>query len=103
MKFNLSTFAHMLVFPEVHWTIPDHNNADGSPAFCLAVVKGSELEWQYNIFKTGAKDIRDRMTVEDIVKRIRQADEKPRPTRMSVKEFDRKLLQAIQISEINRK
>ncbi|KAL6741634.1 hypothetical protein Aduo_014868 [Ancylostoma duodenale] len=88
-----------LVSSEVHWTIPDHNNADGSPAFCLAVVKG----WQYNIFKTGARDTRDRMTVEDIVKRIRQADEKPRPTRMSVKEFDRKLLQAIQISEIRRK
>ncbi|KAK6753462.1 hypothetical protein RB195_012821 [Necator americanus] len=88
-----------LVSSEVHWTIPDHNNADGTPGFCLTVVKG----WQYNVFKTGAKDLRDRVTVEDIVKRIRQADEKPRPTRMSVKEFDKKLIQTIQILEVHKR
>lgn len=25
-------------FSDVHWTFPDHNNLDGSPAFCLTVV-----------------------------------------------------------------
>ncbi|VDO54914.1 unnamed protein product [Haemonchus placei] len=97
-----------LVSDEVHWTIPDHTNADGSPAFCLAVVKG----WQYNVFKTGSKDAPDRVTVEGIVKRwafvlytctlkeapstTKQSDEKQRPQRMSVQEFDRRLAAALQ-------
>ncbi|KAK6039660.1 hypothetical protein COOONC_22835 [Cooperia oncophora] len=54
-----------LVSNDVHWTIPDHNNSDGSPAFCLVVVKG----WQYNVFKTGNNDDQNRVTVESIVKR----------------------------------
>ncbi|CAJ0590492.1 unnamed protein product [Cylicocyclus nassatus] len=54
-----------LVSNEVHWTIPDLNNIDGTPAFCLAVVKG----WQYNVFKAGARDQHDRLTVEDLVKK----------------------------------
>ncbi|XGW01864.1 hypothetical protein V3C99_014169 [Haemonchus contortus] len=82
-----------LVSDEVHWTIPDHTNADGSPAFCLAVVKG----WQYNVFKTGSKDSPDRVTVEGIVIRIRQSDEKQRPQRMTVQEFDRRLAAALQL------
>ncbi|PIO74354.1 hypothetical protein TELCIR_03639 [Teladorsagia circumcincta] len=82
-----------LVSNDVHWTIPDHNNADGSAAFCLAVVKG----WQYNVFKTGTKDIKDRVTVDSIVKRLRQSDEKQRPSRMTVQEFDKMLAAALRL------
>lgn len=82
-----------LVSSEIHWTIPDHNNSDGSPAFCLAVVKG----WQYNVFKTGSKDQKDRVTVESIVNRIRQADEKQRPSRMTVQQFDEMLARSIRL------
>ncbi|VDL76543.1 unnamed protein product [Nippostrongylus brasiliensis] len=88
-----------LVSNEIHWTIPDHNNADGSPAFCLAVVKG----WQYNVFKMGSKDARDRVTVESVVKRMRQADEKPRPMRLSVQQFDRMLAKEIEQGRQRRK
>ncbi|CAJ0586270.1 unnamed protein product, partial [Mesorhabditis spiculigera] len=57
---------------DVHWTIPDHTNSDGSPAFCLAVVN----RWQYNVFKTGYVDRADRVTVLDVVNKIRQQDVK---------------------------
>ncbi|VDO60094.1 unnamed protein product [Heligmosomoides polygyrus] len=57
---------------KIHWTIPDHNNSDGSPAFCLAVrmYEVNKFRWQYNVFKTGSKDQKDRVTVESIVNRF---------------------------------
>ncbi|CAO4379137.1 unnamed protein product [Caenorhabditis nigoni] len=55
-----------LVSKEVHWTFPDHNNSDGSPAFCLAVVN----KWQYNVFKTGQDDSPHRVTIENIIQRF---------------------------------
>ncbi|EFP05407.1 hypothetical protein CRE_27116 [Caenorhabditis remanei] len=55
-----------LVSKEVHWTFPDHNNSDGSPAFCLAVVN----QWQYNVFKTGSNDSPQRVTIENIIQRF---------------------------------
>ncbi|KAE9412203.1 hypothetical protein Angca_001557 [Angiostrongylus cantonensis] len=54
-----------LVSNQVHWTIPEHNNVDGSPGFCLSVIKG----WQYNVFKTGSQDYEDRVTVKSLIER----------------------------------
>ncbi|PAV61208.1 hypothetical protein WR25_06842 [Diploscapter pachys] len=90
-----------LISQEVHWTIPDHVNTDGSPAFCLVVVN----RWQFNVFKTGPQDRVDRVTVEDIVNKIRQSDEevKPRPRRYTVREFDRKLAWAIEQDKLRRR
>ncbi|PAV83914.1 hypothetical protein WR25_05279 [Diploscapter pachys] len=112
-----------LISQEVHWTIPDHVNTDGSPAFCLVVVN----RWQFNVFKTGPQDRVDRVTVEDIINNlesnfplllqqimalpvldltiIRQSDEevKPRPRRYTVREFDRKLAWAIEQDKLRRR
>ncbi|CAI2354871.1 unnamed protein product [Caenorhabditis sp. 36 PRJEB53466] len=55
-----------LVSKEVHWTFPDHNNSDGSPAFCLAVIN----QWQYNVFKTGHVDSPQRVTIDNIIQRF---------------------------------
>ncbi|CAA99801.1 uncharacterized protein CELE_C54D10.9 [Caenorhabditis elegans] len=55
-----------LVSKDVHWTFPDHNNLDGSPAFCLTVVN----EWQYNVFKTGQIDSPQRVTIDNMIQRF---------------------------------
>ncbi|CAD6186960.1 unnamed protein product [Caenorhabditis auriculariae] len=84
-----------LVSKEVHWTFPDHSNEDGSPAFCLTVINGI----QYNVFKTGAVDSTNRVTVEDLIQNVhkaRHSDEKPLPRRFTVRELDRVLASAIQ-------
>uniref|UniRef100_A0AC34RPD7 Uncharacterized protein n=1 Tax=Panagrolaimus sp. JU765 TaxID=591449 RepID=A0AC34RPD7_9BILA len=77
-----------LVSTSVHWTIPDHKHKDGSPAFCLHVEKG----WQYNIFKTGNVDTDNRLTVEAIVRRLREG--KQRPEKLTIEEFDRRITEA---------
>ncbi|CAD5231803.1 unnamed protein product [Bursaphelenchus xylophilus] len=77
-----------LVSTMVHWTIPDHKHEDGSAAFCLHVEK----EWQYNVFKTGNHDTDNRLTVEQVVHRLR---DKQRPERMTVSEFDRRVANAL--------
>ncbi|CAI4223318.1 unnamed protein product [Auanema sp. JU1783] len=87
-----------LVSHDIHWTIPDHTNPDRSPAFCLTVVN----RWQYNIFKTGSKDSADRVSVLDVVHRIRQADDKHRPVRLTVEEFDQKLARALELEKTKR-
>lgn len=79
----------------MHWTIPDHSNPDGSPAFCLTVVN----RYQYNVFKTGTKDSVDRVSVADIVSRIRQSDEKRPAQRMTLLEFDQRLAAALDRSK----
>ncbi|GMR58318.1 hypothetical protein PMAYCL1PPCAC_28513, partial [Pristionchus mayeri] len=93
----------MLVSQEVHWTIPDHVNADGTPAFCLTVTRG----WQYNVFKTGSADIPDRVTIEDFISKMRHSDalqpSKTSPTKLSVAEFDNRLAQAIDRERKRRK
>ncbi|KAI6236957.1 hypothetical protein M3Y95_00214300 [Aphelenchoides besseyi] len=78
-----------LVSNAVHWTIPDHRHDDGTPAFCLTIENG----WQYNIFKTGNADSTSRMTVHEVVNRIQQ--EKQKPERLSVNEFDKKIAAAL--------
>ncbi|GMT10203.1 hypothetical protein PFISCL1PPCAC_1500, partial [Pristionchus fissidentatus] len=93
----------MLVSQEVHWTIPDHVNPDGTPAFCLTVTRG----WQYNVFKTGTDDIPDRVTIEDFISKMRHSDTKPpsksAPTKLSIAEFDTRLAQAIDFERKRRK
>ncbi|KAH7715219.1 Protein C54D10.9, partial [Aphelenchoides avenae] len=61
-----------LVSTAVHWTIPDHKHRDGSPAFCLHVEKN----WQYNVFKTGDVDTENRVTVEQMVEKLREGKDK---------------------------
>uniref|UniRef100_A0A7E4VZ65 Uncharacterized protein n=1 Tax=Panagrellus redivivus TaxID=6233 RepID=A0A7E4VZ65_PANRE len=78
-----------LVSSSVHWTIPDHKHKDGSSAFCL-YVKNS---WQYNVFKTGDADTENRLSIEEVVDRLRNG--KARPERLSVTEFDRRITEAI--------
>ncbi|KAI6199872.1 Transient-receptor-potential-like protein [Aphelenchoides besseyi] len=78
-----------LVSSAVHWTIPDHRHDDGTPAFCLTIENG----WQYNIFKTGNADSTSRMTVHEVINRIQQ--EKQKPERLSVNEFDKKIAAAL--------
>ncbi|VDM52084.1 unnamed protein product [Angiostrongylus costaricensis] len=85
-----------LVSYQVHWTIPEHNNVDGSPGFCLSVIKG----WQYNVFKTGSKDYEDRVTVNSLIERLRLDTDKPKPRRMTVKQFDQLLARALQIGGV---
>ncbi|KAF8387110.1 hypothetical protein PRIPAC_76252 [Pristionchus pacificus] len=93
----------MLVSQEVHWTIPDHVNPDGTPAFCLTVTRG----WQYNVFKTGTEDIPDRVTIEDFISKMRHSDvrqtSKTSPTKLTVTEFDARLAQAIDRERKRRK
>ncbi|CAB3399004.1 unnamed protein product [Caenorhabditis bovis] len=99
-----------IVSKDVHWTFPDHSNSDGTPAFCLAVIK----KWQYNVFKTGQVDSPQRMTIENMIQRFssgtipkfgktsfkekrRMMDikaEKVPPRRYSVAELDRLLASA---------
>ncbi|CAJ0950068.1 unnamed protein product, partial [Mesorhabditis belari] len=74
-----------MVSQDVHWTIPDHTNEDGSPAFCLAVVN----RWQYNIFKTGTVDRPDRVTVVDVVNKIRQQEAKKPKSRILTSDLER--------------
>ncbi|KAI1723730.1 hypothetical protein DdX_03901 [Ditylenchus destructor] len=81
-----------LISTSVHWTIPDHRNKDGSPAFCLYVV--GEAQWQYNVFKTGDVDTENRLTVEQVVQHIR---EKLPPERLTVSEFDRRIVDSISL------
>lgn len=77
-----------LVSTSIHWTIPDHKHEDGSPAFCLT----TEGQWQYNVFKTGNVDTNNRLTVEQVVNQIQQ---KQKPERLSVNEFDRRIATAL--------
>uniref|UniRef100_A0AC34FDG1 Uncharacterized protein n=1 Tax=Panagrolaimus sp. ES5 TaxID=591445 RepID=A0AC34FDG1_9BILA len=77
-----------LVSTSVHWTIPDHKHEDGSTAFCLYVKNG----WQYNVFKTGNVDTENRLTVEDVVQKLREG--KQRLAKLTVTEFDQRVAQA---------